>query len=154
MVTFKQLAGLQVRPDVTRELPLTDLEGVPVLLVSPAAQENPAYYSAIVKRSRAIAKKTPNMSVEQVLAAGVESDKAIYPGTVIRGWRGFVDEEGQDIPFSIDSCRELLQILPAWVFNKVRAFVQNPQNFTDAAILSDVDDDITEGVVGDDAKKS
>lgn len=58
-----------------------------------------------------------------------EEDKAIYPGTVIIGWRGIRNTAGDLVEWSIEACHELLKQLPNWIVLKIRLFALSPDNF-------------------------
>lgn len=58
-----------------------------------------------------------------------ELDYAIYAKTVLVGWEGIVDDEDQEVPFSVESAEEFLRALPEWLFDEIRVFALQKSNF-------------------------
>lgn len=59
----------------------------------------------------------------------LERDLELYPKHVITGWRHVADDDGADVPFTEQDCREFLQALPRWVFDEIRIFAVTAVNF-------------------------
>jgi len=126
---------------------LSMLEGNPVLEMVCAA-ENPAYSEALLKiggeRRRDLAKKDARRVAETGDTEAMvrrwrddeqerEDDRAIYPGTVVRGWRNVINSKGEPVPYSIDACRAFFAKLPDWILNRIRWFAVVPKNFSGKA---------------------
>lgn len=52
----------------------------------------------------------------------------IYAKTVIKGWSGVTDENGEEMPFTVDNCIKLLTDLPDF-FTLVREEAESLENF-------------------------
>ena len=58
-----------------------------------------------------------------------DSDRSIYAWHVLVGWSGISDTSGADVPFSPENAEDFLEQLPAWIFDRMRAFFMSPENF-------------------------
>lgn len=54
--------------------------------------------------------------------------REIYARTLIAGWSGFTDANGQAVPYSVEECVELLQAAPE-IFDAVSIFAAQRANF-------------------------
>ncbi len=104
------------------------------LMVKVATQENSKYFEA----SDAMTKKHQGA----MIAAGSASradldrdrdfDRALYPKHVVVDWGGMYKRGSpEEIPFSYTECKKFFAQLPAFIFNKVRAFCLREENFLD-----------------------
>lgn len=128
---FAGMSKLSLEEGRTTEYVLSDLVGSPVLMVVPSGEHNPALQEISIRRGREIAGK--QLTTIQVHTYR-EEDRKLYARFVIKGWRGFKDEEtGRDIPFSVANAEELLRQMPDWLFDKLRIFTADPSNFVQRA---------------------
>lgn len=74
------------------------------------------------------------------LKESLDKDRDMYAGAVVRGWRYVSDDDGNEVPFSVDACREFLRALPDWVFRAIRVFCRDERNFTRIALTADVEE--------------
>lgn len=135
MSTFGQLQGSNIVLEA-REYSLDELPGEPVLMIKHAGEKNKPYFNAMLKSMpvdeiKKIQKGTISASMT---AKQRDSDRAIYPGTVLVGWSNITDVDGNEIPFSVEKATEFLQQIPEYLFDDIRAFATNPRKFTQAAI--------------------
>lgn len=116
----------------TRWLELPEISPEARVLLAPATEANKAFYNVMLKRAgrraRPTGKPTPE-TLRRLLDEGRQEDRELYPAYVIRGWEGIEDDAGQPVPFSEAACRELLDALPDFIFDKVREFAVVPRNF-------------------------
>lgn len=135
MVDF-DFSKQEIQKDTTAEYKLTDLEGSPTLVVSPAIQSvNKDYANGILKVSaRALRRGAMNAEQTEELRA---TDRVLYAEHIIKGWSGVTDKSGKTVPFTKAACKEFCEKIPSWIFDDIRGFAQNPTSFTD---LEDLDD--------------
>lgn len=133
MAKFDYLKEQQVSADRTAEVDVyvrmpNGLQ--PTLIGRPATEINRAYFNAQLKlsagQSRRIRKK--NVDVE-MLAMLRRRDRELYPKHVITDWRGVVDSNGDPVAFSPEECADFLAVLPDYIFDEVRQFFSNNDNF-------------------------
>ena len=138
MVDFSNLNRYDVI-DKTSEFALTDIDGQPTLTVKAANEFNKPYFNAVLKKSKTSMKRLNKGDVDaSFLEKNRDLDKALFPGLVIVGWEGITDASGQDVPFSESACKEFINMLPGWLFDKVRTFCSNNANFVDE--VEDIDE--------------
>lgn len=142
MSKFGNLKQYEIDPTKSVKYSITDIEmggKTPYLMVKPATQTNKPYTKAQLKSSnqRIQRQAAKGISLEG-LEANREDDKAHYPKFIITGWGNVFDDEGNDVPFTVENCAEFLEALPDWVFDGVRAFCSVPTNFADEADEEDV----------------
>ena len=106
-----------------------------------AVEDNPDYAEAILSLNSSRERRQvenpidPASPVAREIADETresEDDRLIFPGAVVKGWRGkgLTDPEtGEAIPFSVDGCGVLLQKLPRVAWNRVRTFALITKNF-------------------------
>lgn len=114
-------------------------EAPAVLIVLPALEENKPYFNEALRLAdHSMAKKATTAATLEELR---ERDRGLFATHVIRGWQNVFDSEtGEEVPFSIDSCVDLIRALPPKVFDVVRVFAKTDENFVtmnlDAAAAS------------------
>lgn len=130
MSKFGHLKKLEVGNDQTGEFHMHALEGEPVLVVKPALESNRGYFNASLRSSRKNMRAIRNGN----LTAGMldetrETDRELYVGHVVVGWRNVVDAKGKPVEFNSSDCRDFLAALPNWLFDELREFCGTPGNF-------------------------
>ena len=107
----------------------------PTLLVRPATEVNKAFANEQMKMAR---KNVPAMRSGGLTVALIEdtrdNDRVLFSKYVITGWEHVVEDDGSELVFSSGSCLEFLQALPDWVFDEVRNFCGNSQNFVESVV--------------------
>jgi len=111
------------------------LDGQPVLVLAPATESNRGYFNALLRKSR------KNMRVVQsgkvsasVIKQNRDEDRILYADHIITGWKKMLDSNGKEIPFTKEDCKEFIEEIPDWLFDEIRAFASNVQNFIEDAI--------------------
>lgn len=123
-----------------------DLEGEPWIEVHPSGETNKPYFNAVLKRQAANRGRMLRGKIDEAtIARNRAEDRELYPQHVLTGkWGGWKDEAGVEIPYSPETVRELLQQLPDYQFDSLRAYCNEPSNFR-ADALSAADAEATSG---------
>lgn len=136
---FSHLKSLDISTGHTVEFTLHQIEidgRNPVLVVAPATSANKPYYNALLK---SVGKSAQQVRSGAVKASAIdekrEEDRALYAKWVVKDWRDITDAKSKELKFSAKVCAEFLDALPDWIFDEVRAFANNPVNFTDVVDL-------------------
>ena len=133
MTDFGQLRALEVTADRTAEFTLHQVEGTPTLILAPATESNIPLFNAALKHAGKASNRA-KVGAKQSLStikAGRTQDRELYARFVAKGWRDVVDVNGDEVPFSRDSCLDFLTALPDYMFDDVREFAREPSNFID-----------------------
>lgn len=158
MPDFSQLDKLAAVTDKKVEYELFELQGAPLLTVC-CAQDNEDYLNKIrsqrsqierkVRRIQAKQKKSRRLRPTDIIQELMRPvDCECYPGTVVKGWdKNIVDITGTKVPFTEENCSAFLAKLPNHIFDPLRIFVADPNNFLD---IDDtlVDQDEMEEIAG------
>lgn len=132
----------------------------PWVEVRPATQSNHAYFNAMVMmdtadderngRAHGPVGRTRGRAARSEVRAKVsdivrqrKQERALYAKHVLVGWGGWKDAAtGEEVPFSVDAARDLLDQLSDHLFDQLRAFCNVDANFStdpepdDAAVES------------------
>jgi hypothetical protein len=139
MVNFSQLKELEVSSDETVDYCIYQIEGEPMLSLLPASESNKSYFSALLRKSRSkvraikSAKLSPGM-----IKDNRDEDRELYSQHIIKGWDGVVDSDGKTVPFTTDNVEDFLNALPDWIFEDIRNFASDIQNFISEPIETEV----------------
>lgn len=131
MTDFSHLEKYRADQDLTKEYPLTELEGNYILIVKQANDSNKQYMSEVLRRSgegRGQRRKKIKIDADY-LDKLRDMDREVYPKYIVVGWKGVQDSDGQEVAFSSKGCAEFLEALPDWIFNPLREFCTDPENF-------------------------
>lgn len=151
---FSHLHKLSARADKVVPYELFELEGAPTLNVK-CAQDNKGYLNRIRARRSDIEKKVRKIQSKQKKSRRLRPvdiinelmrpvDVECFPIAIIDGWdENIVDTKGKTVDFSEENCTEFLRVLPNHIFDALRLFVADPNNFLE------IDD-----VVADDDEKA
>lgn len=133
MTDFSHLNKLNVTQDSTAEYELSELEGTPVLIVSPANESNSGYMNGLLRMTgkKRAGRKTKVSVDAKSMGEMRENDRVLYPDHVITGWNGMVDSKGKDVKFSVQAAQDLCKALPNWIFDGLRGFANDPESFLD-----------------------
>lgn len=139
MYDFSNLKKLHIA-DKPAVYELSELEGCPKLYLRFAGERNKPYFNAVLKQATKTARllKGTGMTAE-ILKKNRQLDLSLFPKHVVTGWDGIVDTAGTPVPFSPEACEALLEALPEWLFDRIRAWAADESNFTEAAV-ADVDE--------------
>lgn len=135
----------------TAEFELSELGGDPgpVLILAPAGVDNPEYFNASLRYSASMP-KGKKLTEEEQSEAGLQMMLALWPETVIKGWRNsfhFTDS-GEEIPYTPELGRDLLETLGAVARDmliRMLGFAGDMQNFRGGCPLPPVDAEAVSG---------
>ncbi len=136
---FSNIEKLRVKPDETRPFTLYQIEGEPVLHLVPAGEVNKPYFNELLRRSKTSQRRiTAGAFNASVIAENRANDRELYPLFVIRGWERVRDSSGQEAPATAENFRDFCAALPDHLFDEVRSFATDPQNFV--TVVGSVED--------------
>lgn len=132
MSKFGNLKKLEVTAKNTAELTLYQIEGEPVLILSPATEVNKPYFNALLKRSRKNQRRIAagNFSAD-LIKENRDNDRELYPQFVMRGWKDIDKVCGEELDPTPDNFRDFLDSLPDYIFDEIRSFSTDSQNFVE-----------------------
>lgn len=131
---FGHLQELEVSKEKTAELELPEIKSSPVLILKHAGEANKRYFNKLLKRSQRAQRRIRNRNLNvDVVQETRNQDRHLYAEEVVTGWRNVIDMEGNPVEFSQENVLEFLQALPDWLFDDVRLFAANPENFTEVS---------------------
>lgn len=124
----------------TAEFKLVQLARQPTLTVASATQANKAFLNATLKIARGAPKRYRlgklNASMLDELRA---EDLELFAKHVVLGWQGIRNVSGAEVPFSQENCQAFLSQLPAWLFDELRNFCRDVDNFIDGPTGEEVE---------------
>lgn len=134
MTDFSFLDSMAVTNERTSELTLHSITlpngKSPTLIGRHGGQTNKPYFNALLKGG---AKKVRAVNAGKVNIGMIEEnrneDRGLYPQHVITGWKDVCDARAEDVSFSKDACTDFLKHLPDHIFDEVRNYFGNPDNF-------------------------
>lgn len=129
---FGHLESMNIDARKAVEFTFFNIEGGPTLFVRPTSQANKAYLNAVLRTGRRTLRRMRGnkLSVE-VLDENRDQDRKLFPKYVITGWKDETvqDSEGNPVPFSKENCELFLRALPNDIFDELRTFCGEPDNF-------------------------
>lgn len=143
---FKHLKALDVNDPVWLSIPQVSPDAE--IQVVFAGDSNTALANAVIKKAAVRPRSksnTPRAALEQ-LHQTRDEDRDLLARYVIKDWRGIQDEEGNEVEFSTEHALEFFEALPDWIFDRVRTFCRNPQNF--AGTIDDPTDEESRELAG------
>lgn len=132
MANFTHLNALKVTSENVMDFEMPELGPTAVLKLCSATEGNKGYMNGLLRLTGNTkgARRRKNKDVDaDAMNEMREHDKALYPSHVIVGWKGVLDAESKDVKFSVKEVVELLEQLPDYIFDEVRAFANDPANF-------------------------
>ena len=130
MADFSHLKQYNVSTETFVEFPLDMLDGRAVLHLAPASESNKGYFNALLRKAPKAARAGKLAKVDvNVVKNNRDDDRALYAKHIIKGWSGLFDSQGEEVLFSEEEVISLLEHLPDWIFDEIRAFASNVQNF-------------------------
>lgn len=144
---FSNLAALTVRADREIDFVFALIEGEPRLKVRPATEANRPYFNAVLRSSgKGLLKRMRGGRLNaEALAESRAQDRKLFAEFVVRGWENVVDGDGVAVPFSRENVEGFLEALPADLFDELRAFCSNPDNFRGENALTQEDTEKLKG---------
>ena len=133
MANFSHLAKLEVSGNKTVDFTIFQIEGEPSLQVTAASESNRGYFNELLRKGgKRQAKKTKLDAA--TIKTNREEDRVLYAKHIVKGWTGVNDDKGKAVEFTEGECLGFLSSLPDWLFDELRAFASDIQNFIEAPI--------------------
>lgn len=144
---FENLKKLQLAPENTAEFTLYAVEGEPVLILAPAGEINKPYFNELMRRStRQRSRLSANIVNATMIQENRDIDRELYAKYVLRGWRRINDSKGSPVEATPERFAEFFEALPDYLFDEVRTFATNPQNFVSTAVdVEEISGNLQEG---------
>lgn len=140
---FSNLDGAQVDGQSTARFTFFDLPGEPWVLVRPGGDTNRPYFQAVLASQSKNRKRLMKGKIDaEMLEKNREVDRKLYPQYIDAGeWGGWQDDAGL-VEYTPSGFAELMQQLPADLFDELRAFCNEPVNFRseDEPDLDDIEE--------------
>lgn len=155
MTDFSHLGRLEVSRDDLVPFTFDEIDPPPMLLVRCTVGN--AGYQAAIRAQRADIQRRARRARERrgksrrgrgaerdpVFELTREADRAAYPGNVVGDWRDVVDSEGADTPYGDEDCERFLRALPDWLFDRLRLYCLDPENFVAPALDDEAEDELS-----------
>lgn len=131
MVNFSHLEKLAVDNESTAPYPFPRIMGVPVLTVRPAHRINRDFLNVMLAASKDVSRQAQkalngeDMQLDKVR----EQDVEIFADCIVVDWENVQDADGNEVPFSKEACVEFLSKIPEDMFDNLRIFCLNIENF-------------------------
>lgn len=110
--------------------PLEGLEDA-VFIVRPATEANKEYFNKVLKLTRRRKGKLKRGVDTSYLEETREEDKELFPKYIVIGWENVYDEDGTLVEFSEEECQNFIKEMPPWMFDDLRNFAGDIENFLD-----------------------
>ncbi len=137
MSKFNRLKSLHISKDATAKFPFEQIEGSPTLHVRPATDANKDFFNAILKADKSEARELAEGDITDERVEVVRAkDAAIFVEHIVDGWEGVLDDKGVAVPFTKEDCLDFLLAIPADMFNHLRMFCMNANNFRNKNVMS------------------
>ncbi len=152
-MSFANLQGTSVSKESTARFVFEDLPGEPWLQVRLGGQMNKPYFQAVLaaqsSKGRRKRKKTKAASLSVAeLEKNRELDRELYPEHIDGGaWGGWLEDDPdrpgkyREVPYSPEAFGDLMAQLEDYLFDELRAFCNEPLNFSseDEPDLDDIE---------------
>lgn len=132
MANFDRLKKLQVTDKNVVNFELPELGKDAVLNVRSASEGNAGYMNGLLRlngQAKGSRRRRTTVVDAESLAEMRENDKTLFPEHVIVGWENVLDDSGKEVKFSAKEVADLLSKLPGYVFDELRMFASDPENF-------------------------
>lgn len=129
---FSNLSGADVTVESTAIFTFYDLPGEPWVRVKPGGDLNRPYFAAILASQSKNRKRLMKGKIDaEMLESNRLIDRKLYPKHIDAGeWGGWLDDEtGDEVAYSASGFKELMEQLPADLFDDLRAFCNEPVNY-------------------------
>lgn len=138
-IDFSNLDPLRVDKNAEQKFTFLDiyLTDQPVWLMSRCADTdyNDEFNNEIMRRT---AEKAGKKRVEtaDLIQTARDNDLELMARTCITGWGEVADAKGKAVGFTVENCIEFLRALPPHIFDRYRAWVTVPDNFSRRRVVS------------------
>lgn len=146
MNPFSHLKSLQLAPERTSRYTIYQVDGEPVLNVVSSTEANKPYFNKLLQRSGGTMRRIRAGGMNAaLLEENREADRELYAKYVLKGWENVLDCEGKPVPFNHESAQQFLEALPNWLFDDLRTFCSDPNNFLERGSKSKAEVESTSG---------
>jgi hypothetical protein len=130
---FSHLKALQVQKDAKSTFVFFRIAGEPSLEVRPATSDNPEFFNAVLKQSKAAVRRARSRRGQQATTEAIDlarqEDIKLFVKYIIVDWDGVLDSKGELVPYSADACAQFLRAIPSDMFNELRNYCLDIENF-------------------------
>jgi hypothetical protein len=101
------------------------------LLLRIAQEKNKPYFNALLKKlgQKRSAARMKSAADADDWAESRDEDRVMFARYILAGWEGIEDVDGNGVAFSAEEALEFLQDLPDWLFDKIRVWASQHENF-------------------------
>ena len=144
---FSNLSGAHITKDTTARFTFDSLPGSPWVQVKMGGELNKPYFSEVWNANAKNRKKLARGKLDpEMLRRNRELDRKLFPKYIDGGeWGGWEDTDGLNVPYTPDGFRELIEQLPDDLFDELRAFCGEPENFRSVEVPDEEDFEDTLG---------
>lgn len=132
MANFGHLKQLEISDDSIAQYIFMGIGGRPSLSVRPAHRVNTLFLNQMLKADRRDIREERGDD-ESVTKAHLESvrkkDSEVFANCIVTGWSDVIDEKGKPVKFTPKVCVEFLMAIPVDMFDELRLFCMNIENF-------------------------
>jgi hypothetical protein len=129
---FSNLDKLNIKSSATALYVFYGIEGRPTLKVKPAHETNTAYMNAFLKKGKKVLRSLKGSMNVDTLKEHRERDYSLYSKFIIVDWPvAPVDSNGEEVPFSAENCKAFLKAIRFDMFNELREFCSDLDNFVE-----------------------
>lgn len=148
MADFSNLSKLRVKSDATAEFVFYSIAGEPTLSVAHAGDTNPEFLNAVLRQPKKLkrARRRARKISQEAIAEARAEDVRLFSQVIVKGWSGVVDADGNEVDFAPEVCAQFLEAIPSDMFNELRAFCVDIENFRE--VPDDIDDEELEDLQG------
>ncbi len=143
MVDFSYLASLEI-PNEAKPYSM-DIQGEDAILhLLPAAESNKPYWNAVLRYNNDKLKggKKSNKVDAASVAKNRKIDQQLIAGHCLVGWEGIKETNGTDVPFTKENGLEFLSSLPGHMFDPIKNWAADKENYLATATNDDDDIDL------------
>jgi hypothetical protein len=131
MTDFSHLDDLKVTADTTAEYKIHEIQGSPALILRSANEGNSGYTNGLLRLTgQGRGQRRAKIKIDAKTMDDMRTnDRELFPAHVIVGWTGVKDANHAPVKFCKGDCANFINALPDWIFDGVRAFANDPENF-------------------------
>jgi hypothetical protein len=133
MTKFAHFKKLRIDADAIAEYVIEGIEGEPTLYLRSCSEHNPLFLNEILQRTKADPSLGEQKSIEdftlEMLEETRQRDLEMFSTSIVAGWKQVYDAEGNEVPFSQEDCLDFLTAIPSDIFNGLRLFAMDADNF-------------------------
>ena len=120
--------SLEINNKTTARYIIYAVKGEPYVDVMPALETTRDYYNAVLRRTKKNMRRRMSAITATQLGEQRDEDRELFAAHIIKGWN-FKDRAGNAIPFSQKNVHAMLKALPDWLFDEMRTWCGDANNF-------------------------